>query len=137
MRIQWRPVLTAFAISVGIAALIGVAWGILGFAAFLVAEDAAERFYESPVAAVAGFVLGYVPDVVGAVYLTMAVTCYPYKHATILGVMNAALSLLLVVLFPEGQTSAASVISDVFYSLLAVPIALLSCWITLRAVEAR
>lgn len=135
MRIEWRPVLTAFAISVGIAALIGAAWGVLGFAAFLVAEDAAERFYESPVAAIAGFVLGYVPDAVAAVYLTIAVTCHPYKHATILGVMNAAFSLLLVVLFAEAQASAASVISDVFYSLLAVPIVLVSCWVTLRAVE--
>lgn len=133
MAIEWRPVLIAFVISVLAGAALGFAWGIVGFAAFFAARDFAATFYESPFATIAGFMVGLIPIVVGAIYLTRSVTRHPYEHAAIFGGLNALLAILLIPFFQDELTT----ILDAVYFVIVVPVALVSCWCTLKLGDPR
>jgi hypothetical protein len=132
LTIEWRPVLVAFVISVIAGAAFGFAWGIVGFTAFMTAADSADAFYESTLAAMAGFAVGLIPVVIGAAYLTRAVIQQPYKHVAIFGGLNVLMAILFIPFFPDDPTT----MSDGVYFIVLVPVALVTCWATQKLTTA-
>jgi len=113
-------------------AVLGFAWGLAGFTAFMTAADSADAFYESRLAAVAGFVIGLIPVVIGAAFLTRTVSQRPYKHVAIFGGLNLLVAVFSIPFFPEDPTT----MSDVVYFIVLVPVGLVTCWATQKLTTA-
>lgn len=122
--LQWFPLLVAVLISLIVGAIVGVAWAIVGFLFFAAAEETAEALYGSPLGAIGGFVAGLLPIVTGAVYLCNAVDRRRYEHCAIFGGINILISFAMVPFFPDEPTTGV----DIIYWLVAVPVALATCW---------
>lgn len=124
--------LIAFAISLLAGMALGFLFVLVGFAAYTAAPDSANAFYDSPLAALVGFVVGLIPVVIGAVFLTRTVRLRPYLHVTLFGILNVLIAAVSIPFFPDDPITT----SDVAYLLVLVPVSLGTCWATLHGAPA-
>jgi len=116
--LNWRTILLAIAICFGVDLVVGIGWGIVCVTfAFAVGPSITTNF-DGPILMVAGFIVGFIPSVVGAFYLGRQVESRWLAHAFIYSTANLLITCLFMLIPSETGTSW----TDIGYCVILIPV---------------
>jgi ABC-type methionine transport system permease subunit len=116
--LNWRAILIAIAICFGVGWIVGGGWAILGMTLVFAAGSSATTYLDSPILMVTGFIVCFIPSVVGAFYLGQKTESRWLAHALVYSFANLFISCLFMLIpFESGITW-----TDIGYCVLLVPV---------------
>ena len=116
--LNWHTLLTAIAICFGVGCVVGVGWGIMAITLVFVAGPSINTYLDSPILVVAGFIVGFIPSVVGALYLGRRIESRWLAHALFYSFANLLITCLFMLIPFESGTSW----TDMGYCALLIPV---------------
>ena len=116
--LNWRTILIAIAICFGVGWIVGIGWAIMGMTLAFAAGPASFTYFDSSILVVAGFVVGFIPPVVGAFYLGRRIESRWLGNALIYSTANLLITFLFILIPPEFGISW----TDITYCALLVPV---------------
>jgi len=116
--LNWRAILIAIAISFGVSCVLGIGCGIMAISLTFAAGSSITTYIDSPILMVAGFVVGFIPSIVGAFYLGKTIESRSLTHTIIYSVADLLILCLFMLIPSESGTSW----TDIGYCALLIPV---------------
>lgn len=116
--LHWRSILIAIAICFGVGLVVGIGFGIVCVTLAFTVGLSATTYMDSPILTVAGFIVGFIPSVVGAFYLGRQIESRWLTHACIYSIGNLLITGLFILIPTESGTSW----TDIGYCALLIPV---------------
>ena len=126
--LNWQAIVIAVAICFGVGLVVGFGWGLMAMVFALAVGPSAVTYFENPIFMVAGFTVGFVPSIAGALYLGSQIQSRWLVHAMIYSAANFLISIPFMLIPSEIETSW----TDVGYCVLLIPVSIVSVWYTRR-----
>ena len=117
-RLNWRAIMVAIAICLGVGCIVGIACGMVAISLSFAVGSSITPYIDSPILMVAGFVVGFIPSIVGAFYLGKKIESRWLSHAIIYSVADFLTSCLFMLIPTESGTSW----TDIGYCALLIPV---------------